>query len=185
MVGCLGILPSGAKLEKGTLLDLRRSSGVQYAWLPVPFCLRLRQVNRADMQAHCLRRRKSHKTPLPVPRACTTHDGRNNRTRSQRRLGQARHLEKCFACLERAAPLWGLPFTLLFLKSVALVLPDEPAIYVFQLRYEPCTRPLYIRASGSRSLHKTISCCRPPVARSGERRPKPGVYAWRGGDSAG
>src|ERR1022692_3328701 len=71
MEGCLGILPLGAKREKGTLLDLRRSSGVQYAWLPVPFCLRLRQVNRADMQAHCLRRRKLHKTPLPVSRACT------------------------------------------------------------------------------------------------------------------
>lgn len=44
---------------------------------------------------------------------------------------------------------------------------------------------LFIRASGSRSLHKTISCCRPPVARSGKRRPQPGVYVWQGGDSAG
>jgi len=67
LVGCLGILPSRPKLVKATLLDLRRCSGVQYAWLPVPFCLRLRQVNRADIQAHCLRRRKSHKTPLPFP----------------------------------------------------------------------------------------------------------------------
>src|ERR1022692_1514601 len=116
MEGCLGILPLGAKREKGTLLDLRRSSGVQYAWLPVPFCLRLRQVNRADMQAHCLRRRKSHKTPLPVSRACTRTTARNNQTRSQRRLEQTRHLEKCFACLERAAPHRGAS---IFLKSVA------------------------------------------------------------------
>jgi hypothetical protein len=126
--GCLGILPSVANLEKGTILDHRPRSGVQYARLPVPFCLRLRQVNRADMQAHCLRRRKLHKTLLPVSRAWHPHDGRHNRNRSQRRLERTRHLEKCFACLELAAPHWGLFLNVTF-ETRALVLPDKPAIW--------------------------------------------------------
>src|ERR1017187_5993389 len=114
MVRCLGILPSGAKLEKGTLLDLRRCSGVQYAKLPAPFCLRLRQVNRADMQAHCLRRRKSHKTPLPVPRACTRTTAETIGPALNGGWSRRGILRNASPAWSGQLPLRGLPFAFLF-----------------------------------------------------------------------
>jgi hypothetical protein len=176
-IGCFGILPSGAKRGKGTLLDLPRSSGVQYARLPVPFCLRLRQVNRADMQAHCLRRRKLHKTPLPVSRACT-------RTTAET-IGPA--LNGGWSrrgILRNASPVWsgqlpsgGLPLTLLFEISRIGFAGSNRQSYDFPARiravhktsiYERavaarCTRPLVVVAhqspgavSGGRSQACTL-----------------------------
>jgi hypothetical protein len=65
--GCLGILPSVTKLEKRPLLDHGPRSGVQYARLPVPFCLRLRQVNRADNASAFFEATEIAQDPVAVP----------------------------------------------------------------------------------------------------------------------
>jgi hypothetical protein len=68
----------------------------------------------------------------------------------------------------------GGPPSFTFLKFVASVLPDSSGNLYYSGSGTSRAQDLFMRASGSRSLHKTISC-RPPVARSGERRPQPGA----------
>jgi hypothetical protein len=58
-------------------------------------------------------------------RLFSLHDGQHNQPALKRRLEWSQHLEKCFACLEWAAPLRGMLRTLIiFSKLVALVLPE-------------------------------------------------------------